>query len=1050
MPNPDVISKGKFDARQDGNAVPADSYIFIRENNKKYLLLKFENPRKSTLTAISLKITLLNSRRREVFAKVSTFACNGKPNKSFVLNDKIEVPEECVSCKVDVISARYGSYVYTGSGDNERVDYSSPANEKFDIGTALDGMAWKSRKTSERTVKNRVLISAVSLILLAAVLLFTILQLVSFKSDRENLLYSGVEYTFADDSATSDVYVTGFNGTRSNLVIPASLDGHKVTKIVEGAFEGNTRIRSLTVEGDLVIEKSAFENCERLETISINNVSTIKDSAFSGCKSLTSVSADNLTVIGNMAFYNCTSLTSVSINNDKKTLKMGASAFAGCKSLKEAKFNQTISYPEDYSILRGCTALETLYIKNFNPVGGNVPLVTLFGVIGSSGTSLSLKEVTVEYLDEISDGFLAYTSVNKVKISSLSGDSIGENAFYECKNLTELNLPVSPKTVGDYAFYSTKLASFDFERVEHIGEGAFYGTSLQNFSLPKLTYLGKQAFAYCTMSHVVISKVLQEIGVGAFEGCASMTSLDIPDNITRIGLGALSSCSSLEYLSVPFIGGTSYDNTYLGYIFGEESEGMARSLIPKSLKTVTVTGISSIPRYAFYNAPGLQRVNLPERVSAIWEYAFANCLCLEAVNLSEDLILIGDYAFKDCFALKSVVIPDFVSSIGQNAFSGCRTLSEYTAPFVGGGSSANTALQYIFGDVPESLTTVTITKAASIDVRAFYDCSNITQINLPANLKEIKEYAFYKCGFTGIDIPETVELIGDFAFQSCVALESIIIPASVKYIGRETTFADCYRLWEIWNYSGLDIVARNAHIYTGSDVGMDRFEIEGFTFGYSLQEDKFYLLSWQKNSTELVLPTAFQYHGKQVEEYEIPAYLFSGTNIVSIVVPKEVAVLGERAFEKCDKLVSVNLSNSSLTAVDNSAFINCTSLKSVTLPETIVKIDERAFQGCSSLSEINFPVSLEKIGARAFAGCTSLTVIVFGGVTEISDSAFESCTDLRSITLPKTLKSIGPYAFYGCINLAVIYNLSSLTLTPRSTTHGYVAYYADKIYTDIN
>ena len=110
-----------------------------------------------------------------------------------------------------------------------------------------------------------------------------------------------------------------------------------------------------------------------------------------------------------------------------------------------------------------------------------------------------------------------------------------------------------------------------------------------------------------------------------------------------------------------------------------------------------------------------------------------------------------------------------------------------------------------------------------------------------------------------------------------------------------------------------------------------------------------------------------------------------------------------------------------MTSIGDSAFEDCTSLTSITIPNGVTSIGDSAFEGCTSLKSITIPNSVTSIGFGAFIGCSSLTSITIpDSVTCIGDSAFNGCTSLTSITLPDSVTSIGDYAFLGCSRLTAI------------------------------
>ena len=102
-------------------------------------------------------------------------------------------------------------------------------------------------------------------------------------------------------------------------------------------------------------------------------------------------------------------------------------------------------------------------------------------------------------------------------------------------------------------------------------------------------------------------------------------------------------------------------------------------------------------------------------------------------------------------------------------------------------------------------------------------------------------------------------------------------------------------------------------------------------------------------------------------------------------------------------------------------FDGCTSLKSIKLPNSLIKIEDFSFYGCTNLTEIEIPNSVTSIGKSAFYECTSLAEIEMpNSVTSIGNYAFYECTSLAEIEIPNSVTSIGDYAFNGCTSLTEI------------------------------
>ena len=109
-----------------------------------------------------------------------------------------------------------------------------------------------------------------------------------------------------------------------------------------------------------------------------------------------------------------------------------------------------------------------------------------------------------------------------------------------------------------------------------------------------------------------------------------------------------------------------------------------------------------------------------------------------------------------------------------------------------------------------------------------------------------------------------------------------------------------------------------------------------------------------------------------------------------------------------------------VTGIGNGAFSLCTSLKSVTIPDSVTSIGNTAFYACQNLTDVTIPGSVTSIGKSAFHSCYSLySVTIQDGVNSIGDYAFEYCTSLTSMTIPGSVTSIGKSAFHGCTNLTL-------------------------------
>lgn len=162
--------------------------------------------------------------------------------------------------------------------------------------------------------------------------------------------------------------------------------------------------------------------------------------------------------------------------------------------------------------------------------------------------------------------------------------------------------------------------------------------------------------------------------------------------------------------------------------------------------------------------------------------------------------------------------------------------------------------------------------------------------------------------------------------------------------------------------------------------------------------------------------------GKGIKNIEFLLYGYVGmfencTSLASITIPDSVTSIDSGAFRGCTSLTSITIPNS-VTRIGNGAFSNCTALTSINIPDTVSYIGNSMFSGCTSLTCITIPDSVTSIGERAFGDCTSLTNVIIGNSLKIiSHRAFINCTSLTDVIIGNSVTSIGQYAFENCTSL---------------------------------
>ncbi len=873
-------------------------------------------------------------------------------------------------------------------------------------------------------------------------------------------------YIFYIDGDT--VYLLGYSGNDTELTLPENYNS-KNYEIYKYAFYERSSLTSVTIG---------------------NGVTSIGDYAFSGCSSLTSVTiGESVTSIGWYAFLDCTSLTSVTIGNGVTSI--GHSAFLDCTSLNAVHITD---------IAKWC-AIDFSHFVSDNPLYYAKNLY----LNGKLVTDLVIPDGVTSICDH---AFRYCSSLTSVTIPD-SVTSIGEDAFYNCGGLTSVTIGNGVTSIGYHAFedcsslnavYITDIAKwcaivFGSNPLSYAKNLYLNGVEIQgNFVMPDgVTKIPSYTFKNCTnLISVTIPDSVTSIGDYAFEDCSSLTSVTIGNGVTIIGEWAFNYCSSLTSVTIG-------------------------------------NSVTSIGDYAFRYCSSLSAVYITD--IAKWcaidfgDYV-ANPLCY-AKNLYlngeliTDLVIpdgvtsIGERAFEDCSSLTSVTIPDGVTSIGGMAFSYCYKLVEVynkSSLTITKGSKDNGNVAYYALDVYTD-TSIPSKVDHRDDGYIFYAdgdtvyllgyIGNDTELTLPENYNgknyAIYQYAFYeRSSLTSVTIGNGVTSIGYNAFYNSSSLTSITIGNGVTSIG-DGAFWCCYKLVEVYNKSSLTItkgsydngyVGRYAlNVYKDTSIPSKvHHRDDGYIF--YVDGDTVYLLGYNGNDTELILPE--NYNGKN---YEINKYAFyKCTSLTSVTIGNGVTSIGNNAFNGCSDLIEIidgvqyvdtwvigcDTSVTTVTirkgtkGIAYRAFHNCENLTSVTIPDSVTSIGKEAFRDCSSLNavyitdiakwcaidfgnytdnplyyaknlylngeliegDLVIPDGATSIGIGAFYYCSGLTSITIpNSVTSIGNYAFYNCSSLTSITIPDSVTSIGKYAFEGCSSL------TSITIPNSVTSIGWSAFY---------
>ena len=477
------------------------------------------------------------------------------------------------------------------------------------------------------------------------------------------------------------------------------------------------------------------------------------------------------------------------------------------------------------------TGLARSAFSNKTNVSGTLNIPSTVTYVGSNLiNNTNISTVNIDVADgttfENSNGYMPWMGSNATEI-----------------NYTNENLTVLPA----YAFaQATETTSYSYpSSVTAISEGAFEGcTSLTSIDLTGIETIGNNAFRNAGLTSLEIPDSVTYIGQNAFAGCTGLNgTLDIP--------------ASIEYIGYYFLNNTNIETVNMDVT---DNASLAGEIFNGSKATeinYTNASLTKLPNNAFYGAANMTSYSYPDTVTSIGDSAFYGCTSLSSVDLT-GIETIGNNAFRNA-GLTSLEIPDSVTYIGQNAFAGCTGLNgTLDIP-----ASVTNIGGYAFNKTNYATINVDVADGAVIDGNAFTG-TKATEINYTnASLTTLPANAFANAtNMTSYSYPDTVTSIGDYAFYNCTSLSSVDL-AGITSVG---------------NYALAKSAITSIDLTGVQTIGNNAFQS-----------------SWLNGS--LVIPDGVT---------SIGSYAFASTGITEATIADSVTSIGGNAFSNCSSLITIN------------------------------------------------------------------------------------------------------------------------------------------------
>ena len=513
-----------------------------------------------------------------------------------------------------------------------------------------------------------------------------------------------------------------------------------------------------------------------------------------------------------------------------------------------------------------------------------------------------------------------YTGNEKEVVIPEGVTSIGENAFWWCKNLTTITIPDS------------------------------------------VTSIGAWAFKYCTnLTTITIPDSVTSIGYGAFSECENLTAITtIPDSVTSIGGNAFWGCKGLaDKKGFVIINGTLY------YYCGFEKN----VVIPE--------GVTSIGDSAFENCSSLTTITIPDSVTSIGDSAFSYCKNLTTITIPDSVKSMGKDVLGGCNKLNVINLPQNITSFKGSSLEIIWDALSKT-------ESKEVVLKSFITQLPiDVLNDADLSKKIKANKKLIIDCI-MKNDEAEALEKFFSLYKTIKFDEINEYIEKAKDSVNVSAFLLDYKNKNYTVEKQEKHendkldkeLGlKERTLAEWKKIYlfdvngdeaTITGYKGLDlnvIIPSSIAKYKVVAIADNAFIPEATGLRKDIKEIR-------RKIESIVIPESV---------VRIGNYAFSGCkNLTTITIPDSVTSIGKMAFYGCSGLTAIAIPDS-VTSIGESAFEGCQNLTAITIPDSVTSIGESAFSWCKNLTTITIPDSVTSIGKDAFYNCEKLTIHAYAG-----------------------------------------------------------------------